>query len=375
MSESIREIFETQVLESIENIHVFSNELSDKINKYKDGSFGMSSIGFALYSNGYNLRGESRFNKAGLVFEDGESIFSIGFFSKELETEDNVNNYVFIVSPRGKDVLQKVSNFIDELKEKVEVNIEGYYIRFLHLDQYIEFINNGFLPIKENPWHPESPEEDETFTNALLDINKLITLNGDEIKINKVTDTVRSKNSRKKAKDGFSRFNNFLDRNNSKFEIRKYDKKDRTVVKDIIVKHFELLESKGKNIGSTPEDHFNSFQDQFTQLDETLSYVGFLDEKPVSTFIGEKVGEDTLALYTTFTLRDEETVFAESELKQVNTKGFTAMPVYAYLMLFANLLKEGISKVHLGGSELADLNRFKRQLGGKNMPTYWVFKR
>lgn len=102
------------------------------------------------------------------------------------------------------------------------------------------------------------------------------------------------------------------------------------------------------------------------------AYIGFLkiqNEKiPVSLFIGEVIGEKNVALYATFATRN-------IELKDdVNTIGFSAISQYCYVRIFSMLQKEGIKFADLGGSELDELNTFKKQLGAVLIDTYWAIK-
>jgi len=45
-----------------------------------------------------------------------------------------------------------------------------------------------------------------------------------------------------------------------------------------------------------------------------------------------------------------------------------------FFAIFQELQKRGIKEVHLGGSELPELNKFKRRLGARNDPSYWAVK-
>src|SRR3989338_2577842 len=99
-----REVVERELLK-FEHVRPYTPEESIVIGKYKDGTFGVSNMAFALYSNGRNLRGRSLERPFGLMYEDGSTLFSIGYFRKELDSEDALG-YVFIVAPRGKDAVR-----------------------------------------------------------------------------------------------------------------------------------------------------------------------------------------------------------------------------------------------------------------------------
>ena len=91
------------------------------------------------------------------------------------------------------------------------------------------------------------------------------------------------------------------------------------------------------------------------------AFIGYLDNIPVSVFVGEKLSCKRFGLYTPITLRDYED-FSKNisgSATFMTDKGFTAMPVFAYFKLFENLVKLGFEEIHLGA---------------KPDPTYWVIK-
>jgi hypothetical protein len=343
-----RDIMEGILLKKFESVRPLNPEETSVINKFKDGTFGVSMLALSLYSNGHNLRGRSSKYPHGLIFEDGKTIFSIGYYRKETDHEYE-DGYLFIVAPRGEGVVEKIDSF-------------------LNLDQYLRLLLRGFLPAKESPWHPEAQEEDETYSNSVIDIERIIsTNNSGDLKINLIPNLNRR--SRKRVRLGHNRFSNFLKRSGLKFTLKQYSKDDFGSALSIIKNHFEILKTKDKDIGSTPEDYFNILN--VCSMKGMIAYIGYLGNQPVSFFVGELLNHERLGLYAPFTLRDPDLVLRN---KPNNISGFTAMPLYAYLMLFKELRTKGIKEVHLGGSELPDLNRFKRQLGAKEDPSYWVVK-
>ncbi len=361
-----RDVVERELLK-IENIKPYTPEEGGTIEQYKDGTFGVSNLAFALYANGQNLRGKSSEHPWGLMFEDGETLFSIGYYRKELDPECS-EGYLFVVAPRGRDATRKVVELSDRILSHDQIPCNGVYARFLKLDQYLEILNCGFLPIKESPWHSEAPEEDETYTNSIVNIEDLLTIDPEGLHVNLVKDG--SRNSRRKARDGYNRFSNCLRRNNIQYSLFQLTMDRVEDARGVIDSHFRMLRKKGKAIGSTPEDHYNSLDSKILTLPSIDAYIGYLGKQPVSVFVGESLGNNRFGLYTPFTLRDIELVHPELR----NPEGFTAMPMYSYIQLFTQLRAKGMVEVHLGGSELPDLNVFKRQLGGKNDPSYWAVR-
>jgi len=364
-----RDTVEGFLLGKFDSISPFNPGKSSFLEKYKSNNFGFSSIAFALYSNGHNFRGESTKNKYGLVYNDGENIFSIGYFRKEMDTIDN-DGYLFFVAPTGKDAISKVKEIIDCLS-KADLPIQGFYIRYLTLSKYVESIKLGALPIKEFPWHPEAPEEDETFTNSLIKIDDVLKVENDSLTVKTINGL--SRNSKKKIRYAFSRFENFLKRKSSEYVLTPLTQGNSKIALSIIKSHFIMLKELGKNIGSTAEDHFNAVDLKMLENPHCKGYIGMLDEIPVSVFIGESISHDTFALYTPFTVRDPKIIGHILTSGEADSIGVSAMPTYAYVKLLAEIKKIGFEYVDLGGSEIADLNKFKRQLGGKSNSSYWAY--
>ncbi len=330
-----------------------------------DGSFGLSNLSFALYSNGHNVRGKSTHHPYGLLYNDGKVLFSIGYFRKEHDPPTEAG-YLFIVAPRGADSVRLVTYFSNEALQNSELPCKGVYVRFLSVGQYIGLLHRGFLPVKEHPWHDDSPEEDETLTNSLLMINDVLEGDG----------TIKTlPNGNNKSRLTHNRCKHFLARNVLTYTLRPYSLEMYDFARHILEQHFATLDQHEKRIGSTAEDHFNSIDLKFLELPSFKAYVGYLGDVPVSYFAGEHVSDSRFALYTPFTLRSAELVLPRAGITDNETKkGFSALPIFSYIELLKKLKADGIDEVLFGGSEHIDLNRIKRQLGCKNDPSYWAVK-
>lgn len=84
--------------------------------------------------------------------------------------------------------------------------------------------------------------------------------------------------------------------------------------------------------------------------------------------MGEDIGSNTVGIYASFALRDQET----RDSLSTNGTGFSALSRYCYLRIFDLIKRRGFRYVDLGGSETRELDRFKRELGAKELRTYWV---
>lgn len=338
------------------------------LNEFKDGSFGFSYLGIMLYANGCNEKGKSTEHPQGLIYYDGDTIFGVGFFKKDLEEDVG---HLHIVAPKGGNWLKTVNKFIEKSRTLSPLFQNSVYIRHLHDQQYQELINDGYQSIDSDPWHLVAPSEDETFNHRFIKIDDIVDCSNDGIVV-KCLSTNDSKNFRRKAKMAYNRFANFLERNNLNYQIEVYNPAQHAeLAKKMVIEHFRTLKNA---VGSTPQDYFNLINFMPEDLGNDLTgYIGFLigngEKIPVALFIGEKIGTDTMALYATFALRNEPCIS-----EKFDPTGYTAISQYSYIRIFELLSKRGYKYADLGGSEVEDLNDFKRQLGANEKMTYWAVK-
>ncbi|MBI5046812.1 hypothetical protein HZC07_03710, partial [Candidatus Micrarchaeota archaeon] len=139
-----REVVEDRLLKYSPHIRAFLPG-DPAIENYKNGSFGLSNCAFALYANGFNPRGESR-RLFGLIYEDGKSMFSIGYFRKESDPEHS-DGYVMLTCPTGIRVMDSVRMLTDAIFRDPEISCKGVYVRFLDADSYSQLLAAGFSPI------------------------------------------------------------------------------------------------------------------------------------------------------------------------------------------------------------------------------------
>jgi hypothetical protein len=243
------------------------------------------------------------------------------------------------------------------------------YVRHLGDEEYRLFRSNGYLPIDVSPWCADAASEDETHHHKRIRLSDIIG-DGDGPKLEiRTLAGEEHRGFRVKARMVFNRFSNFLDRNRLRLAIRDYTHADQDVAETFVRHHFEMLKNP---VGSTPEDYLSLIRfDPAAGADQYFGKIGFLENHevkiPALLFIGEKTDAFTVALYATFANRDAETLGGAFD-----PTGFSAISQYAYLVLFKALRDTGIVWVNVGGSETEELNKFKRQLGAKPEPSYWV---
>lgn len=358
------------------------------INRFKNRDFARSLLGFMLYGNGYNLRGKSTYYPDGLFYHDGENIFGIGIFKKTLSSS---KYHIMAIAPSGNHVLHVIDSFFLKIHQCLHSLDKGHllgesYTRHLSAEQYSHCLSLGYQAIDTSPWDKEAASEDEEYNHKLIPLNDIIGTDqhsGDPFI--KILSGPESKSFRAKAKMANNRFQNFLNRNQLQLKIVDYKAQYQELAEEIVVRHFKSLKNP---VGSTPEDYFNLVRYHAPKgCDQYFGKIGFLmnieqqtntsnvqqpllnQPIPLMLFIGEKTYSDTLALYATFAMRDTSVLPAS-----ITPQGFSAISQFCYLTLFKELKNNGLKWVNVGGSETEDLNKFKRQLGAINSPSYWAIK-
>lgn len=339
------------------------------INAAKDGSFGFSYLGLMLYANGCNQKGLSTQFPQGLLYHDQTAIFGVGFFKWH---PDEHIWHMHIVAPRGSDWENVVEAFIRTYREKTGLHEGAVYVRHLHPAQFESLRSHGYFSIDALPWDRSAPSEDETFNHRCIRISDVVTQEASgEITVH-ILKTDDTRDFKRKAKLAFNRFQNFLERNEATFVLEPYAvDTHKDIATRMVIEHFASLKNA---VGSTPEDYFNLLR-FFPERagDDFIGYVGYLvghgQRIPLSLFIGEKIDSHTVALYATFALRNHREI-----RREFDETGYSAISQYAYIRVFAALLSLGVTHADLGGSEMEDLDRFKRQLGAKEKKTYWAVK-
>lgn len=361
-----RDQIESILLDRFPEIQPLSPASWEVIDRYKDGSFGMSLASFYLYSNGANLRGKSSRFPAGLLYHDGEVCFSIGAFRRTL---DGDRWHLMISAPRGNGAVERVHRFL-QLAAPLTAHLGAQnYVRHLTDAQRDEFYELGYDTVEAFPWDPKAPAEDETLNHRLVRLEDLIEAAPDGTFTVKTLQSSQAKRFRTKARLAWNRFSNFLERGSLRFTVRPFELEDGDLAESMVRSHFgELVDP----VGSTPEDYLN-----LVRLDPKAAGPGYFgrlafleghgETVPVSLFIGERTGPETVSLYATFTRRSPGPLEGRLDLT-----GFTAAPQFAYLRIFRELQEMGVSYADLGGSETEPLDRFKAQLGAQESMTYWV---
>ncbi|OAR25703.1 hypothetical protein A8W25_09110 [Streptomyces sp. ERV7] len=348
-------------------------ESFEAIQHFKDGSFAVGQLGLMLYTNGYNLRGTSTRHPNGMVFHDGQNLFGVGYFSKEQDERKHLH----IVAPKGKDRVAAVRSFISATREAGLAHT-SVYVRHLSPDDHALFLAAGFEPVAADPWHPEAPEEDETYPNRVYRLDDLLAVDADGRLVVKNLAGDGNRRHKNKNRLAYRRFENFLARNDHlELRIRPYGygPDEAKMARGVVEGYFEARRAQGEVVGSTPEDYTAIVTQRPGGRNEHdyFAYLGVLaqqggEEVPVMFFAGERTAPHRASLYCTMSMRFADRMSGLFK----DATGFTAIPQYIWLTVFKKLWDRGIREVDAGGSEVKGLDDQKRQLGGRPEKTHWV---
>jgi hypothetical protein len=338
----------------------------------KQGRFHQSACAIALYSNAFTQKAAfpSEFAPFGYIYKRYGDLFSFGVYRR-------FDGKLFgSILPLSSEV-QSLSDFTR--LAMAELPISGIYVRFLRLPQYARLVSDfGFKPAKEEPWLPDAPEEDESLSHSRVDLSRLFSPGA--------TLPVFSPLRR-----NVTRAMNFLSRTGMEYRFIPLIPDGLPIASDIVRIHFDMIEEKGKLVGSTFHDYLGLLHPDIISLKSVSARIGMLGTLPVSVFItegnGKSDGEPCVSGYAGITLRNinyllgstpinllEKTAHAEigDDCVELFT-GASAMPTYAFFRLFSLSYFDGYRYFYMGGSEHADIDTWKsKRMGAEKDPTYWA---
>ena len=363
-----RDHYETLLLENFRpHLRPLGENCWPRIAELKDGGFGMSYLGMLLYLNGWNRDSRSTCHPRGLFYDTGTAAFGVGCFVKD---DRSFRSGIHLVAPRGRDALKETSRFarlVTELAPGVPV-----YARHLTRSQLDAFgAMARWVDIHECPWHREAPSEDETYCHRRITLADLQRRDGGGYRVLTLKGW-ESRSHRTKARLAHNRFSNFLERNKLRYSLVPYAPEMVGSAKEIVREHFSAVARQGTLIGSSAAD-YRGLVDFVPSISDQrfMCRVGYLVGQglkvPVSFFAAEDLGEKIAGCYATVTRRDPSFLSAGCD-----ERGFSAISQFSLLRYFRDLMEAGFEIADLGGSETQDLDRFKRQLGAKDDPTFWA---
>ncbi len=339
----------------------------------KKGRFHQSNSAIVLYCTAYPPRALHPKEQApfGYVSAGDSSLMAFGVYRR-----DDNKNFGCIIP-----ICAEVSDIISLSRKLMDMHLDGVYVRFLSVDDYRHLIAPGsdFLPIKESPWHPHAPEEDETLSNSRMPLSAIFDKSLGRFKDRYLRQT-------------YQRGLNFLRRLSFHYHLEPWSLDVPVQPFDIVSAHFSDIEKRGKAIGSSVSDYVGITSPGFLSSSSVTTYMGYLNDLPISFYVCESLGEGITAAYAGMTLKlweergrlsrfltHRKSKFNQfkcvkelSKLKKNDRLGWTALPTYAFAELFMQAVNDGTDTLYLGGSEIPSLNSWKKEMGAQPDPTYWA---
>ncbi len=335
--------------------------LRDRIREV--GNFGFCLRGFLLYAQ----CAEPGLRQEGILIRDDGAAFALGLYERAGRV------VAHIVSPQGPNWPAAVKRLSAQLFDR---GVAAVYLRHLTPAQADRLSAEDALdPLRHagSAWCPEAPYEDETYNHRVLVLADLLDPETDSPVSLEAGPEPTSKNFRRKFRMSYNRFENFLERNGLRFEMVPMVAPMPAETTRLVSSHFEYLRESNKAIGSVEQDfrpmldHFAPHGGPYCSLIGVLSRGG--RECPVALFLGEELKPGHGGLHCTITNRDIGP--ATAALGELDETGFSAISQYAHARAFRAAAALGWKTVDLGGSETANLDRFKRELGALESPTVW----
>jgi hypothetical protein len=337
-----------------------------ELSRFSDGTFGSSLLSMLLYCNGRNPETRSTYYPDGLFYSSEGAGFGIGTFVSSVGGGGGVH----LVAPRGPACTteaNRVAAFLTSRWPRLRV-----YARHLPQSLYRFMIATGaWLPVDSAPWIPSAPQEDETFHHRRVTLSELLEATPAGLALRLLPGEER-REFRRKSRLAYNRFRNFLARNEVAYVLRPHTSSTVPLVLDLVKGHFDDLIRAGRTaVGSSHHDYGGLACLVPQPGGRCRCLVGFLEgsgwQLPVSFFAVEELGNAAAGCYATITRRNPGILPPGTD-----SRGFSAIASFALIELCARMLTEGFQTLDLGGSETADLDRFKRQLGAQPDPTAWA---
>ncbi len=322
--------------------------------RVKGGKFHHSATAIALYLSKYPKSAVHQ-EKFGYLYKRGNELLAFGVFQG---MDDKKYGFIVPISAPAATVSNMARYALKEFK------LSGIYVRFLGVKEFSTLLSPifNFVPAKEKPWHPDAPEEDETLSNSIIHIPRVV-------------DAVENRKGLRDIRQSYNRMVRLFDNTGSRFSLVKIETREHIEkASEIVRMHLGAIDRKGKLVSSSPEDYEGILQPEILTLPSVRAFLGCINDLPVSVLIGDMTGLGTAGLYAAITLRDQEYVGAAindyDTTKHPRLSALSTFAIYSYLK---HLGENGVVDIDLGGSEHADLNKWKRHLGAEYQPTYWAF--
>lgn len=257
-------------------------------------------------------------NNLGYKYYDGENLSAVCIYPKVENPDINV---FYWIRPMGKNMVSKISIYSKKLKKQKKIPI---YVKKIDRKNYHDLLDLGFKNTTNFPWHQSAPSEDDSYSEILLDVDKIL----------------ENPDKSKQVKNSIKHYH----RIKPKVNVQQIStKKEQNAAWAVTQKFFKQnLNSLLNNI-SSPNDYYNLIYSTIS-----ANYKMFLIKlsgRPVGIFDLNHNKKNYYSSYCSLTLREEVP----------NLNDF--ITIYSCYQVQSNHAQY----LNLGGSETLGLDSFKKK--------------
>jgi hypothetical protein len=273
-------------------------------------------------------------NKLGYKYYDGKNISAICAYPR---IERPYSDAIYWIRPIGKTILDIIAKLTPEMNARYNVPV---YVKKVFASQDAFLLEHGFKDIFVLPWHKQSPSEDDTYPEQIIDITLSLKNAAEADKSSRINRAYRYYES--------------ISRKNHITYDSIYNKPD--VAKEIVDRFFQnVRKRKALNI-SEPIDFYSMIFHEINP-DQAIENILLVNGQPTCFYFLEKQSVSHASQYATITLREYSNHIVD----------------FMMFAIMKNLQAENIRYLNLGGSENASLNDFKLKFQPfKQIQMHWA---
>lgn len=270
-------------------------------------------------------------NNLGYKYYDGKNLSMVCVYPKIEQPDVNV---FYWIRPMGTDILEIISDISGQIKNIFSV---PSYVKKLFKNQYDILLQNGFTGIEKFPWHTLSWEEDDTFPEQIVDVNKTVGLS-------------KTLSRKKHLRKSYVRTLQL----NSEYDIKISTKNFEKITWDLTRDFFEskIIKDK-KSFLSNENDYYNMIFANNNNSKVLRGYVS-VNNRPLGYYVMEEQSSSYTSLYALIVLRDKLKFLVD-------------------LLLLEILKSIKTPYLNMGGSEDDGIHEFKKKFYPVNeLDMFWV---
>ncbi len=269
-------------------------------------------------------------NGLGYKYYDGKNLSSFSVYP-HMEIPNTI--CVYWTRPMGPNILNIIEKISKDLLKEYRTPT---YVKKIFKGQHDYLLKRNFKETDEFPWHSDSPSEDDTFPEIILDVKA----------------TVENTSDRETIKNALKRYRTLK----SLFTIKKITSDNQKKIAWQIAKKFfkQNLKTLESNV-STSYDFYNPIF--VTKSPEYKTYLILKNAIPYGVYDLNKLDNTYYSIYMSLMLREK--------LRNLNE--------FSIIYRCNEVLQNGGLYLNMGGSETEGLNAFKNKFQViKTNKMYWA---